>query len=209
MKKVKTKRTPTGDGDMKFGVTIRRLRRQHGLTQAAMADRLGISAPYLNLIEHNRRRITAALLVKLGDVFGLEFADLAGTDESQLLAHLMEAFSDPLFASQDLTNTDVRDVVTTNPTVAQAILALYDGYRKAQNDIGTLAERLSGNDGEIVAPEQADLPADSVTDFLQVNANHFPDLEEAAEQVRADAELDAGDLFPGMVGYLQDAYGGL
>lgn len=193
----------------KLGATIRRLRRQHGLTQVKMADRLGISAPYLNLIEHNRRKVTAALLLKLGDTFGLEFADLAGDDESQLLADLMEAFIDPLFATYDLTNMDVSDVVTANPMVARAVLALYDGYRRAQNDIETLAERLSGDGGDLVTPEQADFPADAVSDFIQANTNYFHDLEETADQVRTDAKLVIGDPFRGMVDYLQEAFSGV
>ena len=37
------------------GRRIRRLRRQLGITQTAMADDLGISSSYLNLIEANQR----------------------------------------------------------------------------------------------------------------------------------------------------------
>ncbi len=192
-----------------LGATIRRLRRQHGLTQAQMAERLGISAPYLNLIEHNRRKVTAALLLRLADTFGLQFADLAGDDESQLLADLMETFGDPLFAMHDIMNTDVRDLVTTNPVIGRAILALYDAYRKAQNDVWTLAERLSSDEGDPLALERPDLPAEAVTDFIQANGNYFPELEEAAEAVRAEADLGGGDPFRGMVDYLSGAFGGV
>ncbi len=34
----------------KLGYKVRRVRREHGLTQARMADALGISTSYLNLI---------------------------------------------------------------------------------------------------------------------------------------------------------------
>ena len=41
------------------GPSVRRLRRREGLTQAAMASRLGISPSYLNLIERNQRPLSA------------------------------------------------------------------------------------------------------------------------------------------------------
>ena len=44
------------------GPSIRRIRRREGLTQAAMAATLGISASYLNLLERNQRPLSARLL---------------------------------------------------------------------------------------------------------------------------------------------------
>ena len=41
-----------------IGRTVRRLRSERGLTQQALATRLGISASYLNLIEHDQRAVT-------------------------------------------------------------------------------------------------------------------------------------------------------
>ena len=38
------------------------------MTQQALAVRLGISASYLNLIEHEQRAVTASLLIKLASV---------------------------------------------------------------------------------------------------------------------------------------------
>ena len=50
---------------------------EQNLSQAALAERLGISASYLNLLEHDRRSLTTALLLKLAQVLGLELRDLA------------------------------------------------------------------------------------------------------------------------------------
>ena len=49
-----------------LGPKIRRLRQERKLTQQQMAERLGISPSYLNLIEHDERPVTVALLLKLG-----------------------------------------------------------------------------------------------------------------------------------------------
>ncbi len=50
-----------------IGRTVRRLRTERALSQQALATRLGISASYLNLIEHDQRAVTASLLIKLGE----------------------------------------------------------------------------------------------------------------------------------------------
>jgi predicted transcriptional regulator/DNA-binding XRE family transcriptional regulator len=47
------------------GTRLRERRVALGLRQAELAERVGISASYLNLIEHNRRRIADALLERL------------------------------------------------------------------------------------------------------------------------------------------------
>ena len=54
-----------GEKKAMLGNKVRRLRRDRSLTQAQMAERLGISASYLNLIEHNQRPVTVQLLLKL------------------------------------------------------------------------------------------------------------------------------------------------
>ena len=47
------------------GARLRRLRLQQALTQTRMAEDLGVSVSYLNLIERNQRPLTAAFLLKL------------------------------------------------------------------------------------------------------------------------------------------------
>ena len=48
-----------------LGHRLRRLRREHGLSQVQLAEQLEISPSYLNLIEHNQRPVSAVLLLKL------------------------------------------------------------------------------------------------------------------------------------------------
>ena len=51
---------------IRVGKRVRALRLRLGLTQAAMAARLDISASYLNLLENDRRGMPAALLRQAG-----------------------------------------------------------------------------------------------------------------------------------------------
>ena len=191
----------------RLGAKIRRLRRQRAWSQAACAQRLGISASYLNLIEHNRRNVTVPLLLQLAELFELDLSSLADEDEGRLAADLMEVFGDALFGEHGLMTTDVRDLVSANPSVGRAVVSLYDAYRKACQDVRTLAERrVDGADG-LAGLENGPQPADQVSDFIQQNGNHFPSLEAVAEAVRAEAGLESGDPFTGLVDHCAAAYG--
>ena len=48
-----------------IGSRLRQLRRERGLTQAAMADSLGISAAYVNMLEKNQRSLSVPVLMAL------------------------------------------------------------------------------------------------------------------------------------------------
>ena len=59
------------------GTQIRERRLALGLRQAEVATEAGISASYLNLIEHNRRKARGDVLERLAQVLGVETAVLA------------------------------------------------------------------------------------------------------------------------------------
>src|SRR5258706_7012549 len=105
---------------VRLGAKIRSLRRGERLTQAELAGRLGISASYLNLIEHNQRPLTAPLLLKLANLFRIELSAFSADDESRLLADLHEVFADRIFEEHDVTNVDVRELAS-NPEAARAV----------------------------------------------------------------------------------------
>ena len=80
--------------DIRLGATIRRLRRERQLSQQALANVLGISTPYLNLIENNRRNVTGKILITLAKEFNIELSEIGNENDSGLLSNLMEVFSD-------------------------------------------------------------------------------------------------------------------
>jgi hypothetical protein len=131
----------------RLGAKIRRLRRESELTQAQLAQRLMISASYLNLIEHNQRAVTVPLLFKLGEVLNVDLQTLSQDDESIILAELSEILGDPLFSQGDsggeLTPDDLNELVSQSPIASQTILKVYRAYQRARDDIQTLGERLS------------------------------------------------------------------
>jgi transcriptional regulator with XRE-family HTH domain len=73
------------------GSRIRDRRLALGLRQAELARRAGISASYLNLIEHNRRPVAGRLLADLAEALGCAPGDLDEAAGAGLVAQLREA----------------------------------------------------------------------------------------------------------------------
>ena len=62
--------------DLKIGPKIKSFRRQLGLQANKLAEQLGISASYLNLIESGKRKIDGDLLLKVCEELKIELSDL-------------------------------------------------------------------------------------------------------------------------------------
>lgn len=73
------------------GTRIRERRLVRGLGQAELARAVGISASYLNLIEHNRRKAGPELIARFARALGVEPAALTEGGETALIAGLREA----------------------------------------------------------------------------------------------------------------------
>ena len=160
---------------VQIGGKLRRLRQERRLSQAHMAAELAISPSYLNLIESNRRPVTARVLLQIADKFKIDIGSFATGDDEQLTSNLMEALSDPLFEEHDVKVSDVRELVATLPSVGRALLALYRSHHLQEGS-------LPAEPGDAPTDSVLNvLPSEEVSDFLQQRMNHFPDLEAAAE----------------------------
>ena len=71
----------------RLGAKLRALRRRERLTQVELAEKLGISPSYLNLIENNRRPLTAPVLIRLAQLFQLDLTAFATGDDARLLRY--------------------------------------------------------------------------------------------------------------------------
>ncbi len=67
------------------GTRIRARRNLRGLRQAELARAVGVSASYLNLIEHNRRKVGTDLLAALAKVLGVSVDALVEDGDSRLI----------------------------------------------------------------------------------------------------------------------------
>ncbi len=127
------------------GRKIRHLRGQIGLTQIAMATQLGISAAYLNLVEHNQRPLSRKLQKRLEDAFNIKEGELSGGEEARLLSALNELFSDPLFDKAKPDSSALGDFVAVHPEISRALLKLYRAFRNAREDTLKAREVLSAD----------------------------------------------------------------
>ena len=159
-----------------MGPRLRRLRRELGLTQAVMAEDLGVSPSYIALMERNQRPMTADLLLRLAQTYRLDIASLAGERSDAFTARLGDALRDPLFADLDLAPLEVEDIATGYPGVAEALLRLYTAYREGQ-----LALADKGGDASS-APD----PVAEARRFLAARRNSFPALDDQAERIAQD-----------------------
>lgn len=73
------------------GTRLRERRMALGLRQADLAAAVGVSAPYLNLIEHNRRRVSEPLLHALAGQLGVEPEALEDGQEGAQIEELRAA----------------------------------------------------------------------------------------------------------------------
>jgi len=124
------------------GQRIRKRRQQLALSQSRLAERVGISASYLNLIEHNKRPIGGKLLHRIAAAVDLDSRALAGTEEARLIAELAEIAGDSALSGARLSQDDSRDIVAGSPQAAHMILTLYRAYREARARSDLIGDRL-------------------------------------------------------------------
>ncbi|MBU0584885.1 MAG: XRE family transcriptional regulator [Alphaproteobacteria bacterium] len=186
------------------GPRIRRIRTAKGLTQTAMAEGLGISPSYLNLIERNQRPLTVQLILKLASVYKIDPHELQG-EAGGSIAALKEVFSDPLLAGELPGDQELIEIAEAAPNASAAVIKLFRAYREQAERLSGLNEVLA-REGKATALSGARLPIDEVREIFERRANHFPALEEEAEAFTA--LLDPGDdLFGALKAWLKREYG--
>jgi predicted transcriptional regulator/transcriptional regulator with XRE-family HTH domain len=194
-----------GDRKIFAGARVRRLRRTLGLSQAAMARDLDISASYLNLVERDQRPLTASLLLRLADTFDLDPRELSGDGEARLSAELAEALSDPLFAGDGPGRAEALAFAADSPVFARRFLVLYRAYLRAARGEADPAQTLAARDRR-PPPEDDRFPIEEVRDYFHARSNHVAELDTAAEEARATLGA-RDDLFPALRAHLSERHG--
>jgi predicted transcriptional regulator/transcriptional regulator with XRE-family HTH domain len=188
----------SADKNLFLGGRLKRLRRDLGVTQAAMAEELKVSASYLNLLERNQRPVTAQVLLRLAEAYDLDLRTLAADEPGS--GGLDEVLADRMFADLAVSRHEVAEVAEGAPGVAEAFVRLYRAYldRGSLIDLGALDNR----DG---APTLT--PTDWVRDLVIAQRNHFADLEEVAARILRGLRVETRDAAPGLRDRLQAAHG--
>jgi len=152
------------------GSRIRERRVMQGVKQADLARTIGISASYLNLIEHNRRRIGGKLLLDIAGALEVEPQALTEGAEAALLGVLGEAAQAANLTAQDA-------------QLAEAFAGRFPGW----------AEALAASQRRVAALERT---VESLSDRMAHDpylADSMHELLTTAAAVRSTAEILAGD----------------
>ncbi|MBN9598087.1 MAG: DUF2083 domain-containing protein [Afipia sp.] len=187
------------------GPRFRRIRQQLGLSQTQIAEGLGLSPSYINLIERNQRPVTAQILLRLAETYDLDLRDLATSDEDRFFAELNEIFSDPLFRQIDLPKQELRDLAELCPGVTHALQRLYAAYTEARRGETMVAAQFADRNETPSTRFEAN-PIERVRDLIEANRNYFPELETAAETLRDEINVPAQDLFAALIERLRERH---
>jgi transcriptional regulator with XRE-family HTH domain len=163
------------EGKIFAGPRIRRIRNEQGLTQTAMAEALGISPSYLNLIERNQRPLTVQLLLKLSSTYKIEL-DTLQVETGSSMAALKEVFSDPLLNGELPGDQELIEIGDAAPNAAAGIVKLYRAYRESLERLSDLSGMLA-KEGHAPSLSATRLPLSEVREVLERKPNHFARIE--------------------------------
>jgi len=189
--------------DLKIGPKIKAFRRQLGLQANKFAEQLGISPTYLNLIEGGKRKIDGDLLIKISKELRVELSDLTSKSDINLENDISELLDDQLFDDLDILGPEVKDLVSTNPKIARALIKLGDNFKQKDHEIVNKVENISG---KIIDSRKASFPGEVISDFLQENKNYFPKLEDFANNIFEKIQKNNRTRYIALCDYLKKEY---
>ena len=163
------------------GHAVRRIRRANGLTQAVMAEALGVSPSYLNLIERNQRPLTAALLLKLAERYDFDPRTLTGATPGGGVEAIRRRLSDPMFADLNIDRAQIEEWFAVSPDAAEAFSRAFD--RVSGGSIGVTSATI---EPEAIASARRE---------IERWRNHFADLDAQAEALADELRLSNADLY--------------
>jgi len=124
----------------RVGTRIRARRLDLGIKQVALAEAVGVSPAYLNLIEHNRRPVGGARLRAIADALGTEVFALAEGAEADLLAELHAACAAEPAAEAEL--AEAERFAARFPGWARLVAAQARRAAALERDVALLTDRM-------------------------------------------------------------------
>jgi len=189
--------------DLKIGPKIKAFRRQLGIQANKFSEQVGISPTYLNLIEGGKRKIDGDLLIKISKELRVELSDLTSKSDINLENDISELLDDQLFEDLDILGPEVKDLVSTNPKIARALIKLGDNFKQKDHEIVNKVENISS---KIIDSRKTSFPGEVISDFLQENKNYFPKLENFANEIFDKVQKNKRTRYIALCDYLKKKY---
>lgn len=125
------------------GTRIRERRSLEGLKQADLARSVGISPAYLNLIEHNRRRIGGKLLVDLARELNVELAALTEGAHAPLIDALQGAAAESAALNDPIETDRIEEFAGRFPGWAGLVAQQREQITLLERRVEALSDRLA------------------------------------------------------------------
>ena len=125
------------------GSRIRERRTLEGLKQADLARKVGISPAYLNLIEHNRRRIGGKLLVDLARELKVEVSALTEGAQAPLIDGLQDAAAESGAVQVPIETDRIEELAGRFPGWAGLVVQQREQITVLERRIEALSDRLA------------------------------------------------------------------
>lgn len=174
-----------------------------GLKQSDLAKQIGISASYLNLIEHNRRRIGGKLLLDIAAALDVEPTVLSEGAEAALIAALQEAAQRARLPEDESARAE--EFAGRFPGWAEALAAAHRKIADLQRTVETLSDRLA-HDPELAASVHEVLStAASIRSTASILAEDKTITAEWRDRFHANIDADSrrlADSSKALVGFL-------
>lgn len=204
-----TAATPIPAGRKLFvGARLRRLREQRALSQQQLAQRLGLSLSYVSQIENDQRPVTAAVQLKLAEVFGAEAAQFAEHEQHRLLAELDGALNDRRLLATPVPAPQLARMVAQAPELVQAFLELHQRHLRLQEEHAQTIDRFYGElGGDHLRGPIAPPPHEAVREHFNRLENYVDALDRAAEELATRLDLQPGQRAAALRALLQQQCG--
>ena len=143
---------------MEIGAIIKKLRMEHGVTQDALAERLGVTAQAVSKWERGAASPDIGLLPALSVFFGVRIDDLFELSDHARLERINRMMENEGFLSQadfDYAERFLKDLCTSDPGNAEAYRMLADLYNHRADGYHRKAEALCKRALELEPTEKA------------------------------------------------------
>ena len=117
-------------GKVFIGPKLRQLRQSHAHTQRQLADMLGVSPAYVNLLENNQRSLSIKLLVSLSDIYKIDLKSFAFSNEVEKIGALRQLMRDPVFTAERPDLQELRAAIDHAPRLVEQLQNLHQNYQR-------------------------------------------------------------------------------
>ncbi|WP_298087306.1 acetate metabolism transcriptional regulator RamB [uncultured Corynebacterium sp.] len=173
------------------GSRLRQLRRERDMSQAALAQALGLSASYVNQIEHDVRPLTVPVLLKITETFGVDATFFSRDDDSRLLAEVQDVVLDKEVCPEPVDLQEISDMVRNHPELARAMVDVHRRYRNVTDKLSLATDdrNFEGDPSAETRAKALAMPHEEVRDFFYSRQNYIDSVDVAAESLALELGL--------------------